>query len=233
MFGLGQGRRYRLFRIAGFGIYVEPSLLILLLVLVLMGASGGAAGTIWGLVFAVMAFISIILHELGHAITIRRLGYGESEIILHGLGGLTQWRGNANRRDRILISLAGPGVNLVLGGISWLIVHFTGMPTEFLAHTVIQTWLWVNLGWAVFNLLPIWPMDGGHVMRYALVSPGRSQRETLRVSLTISVVAAGIVAALGLVAGQIFITVLLGLILFTNYQEYQRLKGPPTSYYGY
>lgn len=233
MLGFGQGNRFRLFRIAGFPVFAEPSLLILLILFLVLGASGGAAGTIWGLIFAVVAVGSIILHELGHAMAVRRLGYGESVIVLHGLGGLTQWRGEASRRDRILISLAGPGVNVVLGSIALVIVLITGLPDEFLARSAVQAWLFVNLGWAAFNLMPIWPLDGGHVTRYALATPGRPQRETLRLSLTISMVAAGLLIAAGLYYRQLFVAILLGFILFSNYQEYQRLKGPPPSFYGY
>ncbi len=124
-------------------------------------------------------------------------------------------------------------MNLVLGLIALVVVLFTGMPGEFLARSAIQAWLWVNLGWAVFNLMPIWPLDGGHVTRYALATPGRPKREALRLSLTISMVAAGVLIAAGLYYRQLFVAILLGLILFSNYQEYQRLKGPPPSFYGY
>lgn len=232
MMGLGQGPRKRLFKLFGFPIYAEVSLVILLLVVLLAGAGHGPQGTIAALVFAVVALFSIVAHELGHALVIRKLGYGSSTIVLHGLGGVCQWRGNASRRDRILIALAGPAVNLVIGGLVAAIVLPLGLPGELIAHSALWALLVTNLGWAVFNLLPIWPLDGGHVLRYA-VAGHRSRTETVQLSLTVSMVTAGLVAIAGLINGWIFLAVLLGLIIFMNYRELQRLKGPPESFYGY
>lgn len=228
---LGQGRKYKLFKLLGFPIYAESSALFLLLLFVLMSAGTGAQGTIRGLVFAAVAFISIVFHEMGHALAIRGLGHGESEIVLHGLGGVCRWRGRATRRDRILIALAGPAAGLVLGGIAWLVWALVGPPGEFLLRAFMWAMLWINIVWSLFNLMPIWPLDGGHVVRYALA--GRtSQRQSVALSLQVSMVAAGLLIAVGLMFREVFVVVLLGFILYNNYQEFQSLKGPPTSAYG-
>jgi stage IV sporulation protein FB len=232
MMGLGQGRKKRLFTIFGHSVYAEISLVILLLLVLLAGSGGGPQGIIAALVFVVVALFSIVAHELGHAMAVRKLGYGTSTIVLHGLGGVCQWRGNANRKERILIALAGPGVNLVLGGVTGAFVLALGMPTELLSRSALYALLFANLGWAIFNLMPIWPLDGGHVLRYALL--GRKPRdETVRLSLTVSMVTAGLLAIGGLLYGWFFVTILLGLIIFMNYRELQAVKGPPGSFYGY
>ena len=108
LFGAGQGQRFRLFKILGFPVFAESSVLFLIVLFLFMGASGGARATVGSLVFIAVAFVSIVIHELGHALAVRRLGHGESTIVLHGLGGVCQWRGAPSGRDRILIALAGP-----------------------------------------------------------------------------------------------------------------------------
>jgi stage IV sporulation protein FB len=232
MMGLGQGPKRRLFKLFGHSVYAEVSLVLLLLIVILAGSGRGPEGIIAALVFAVVALFSIVVHELGHAMAVRRLGYGHSTIVLHGLGGVCQWRGDANRKERIVIALAGPGVNLVIGGVVGALVLALGFPGELIARSAVWALLFTNLGWAVFNLLPIWPLDGGHVLRYALA--GRKPRgETVRLSLTVSMVTAGLLAVGGLLYGWIFLTVMLGLIVFMNYRELQATKGPPTSFYGY
>lgn len=230
---VGQSRRHKLFTLFGFPIYGESSALFLLVIFLLFFAGSGAEAAVRGLVFVAVAFVSIILHELGHAFAIRRLGYGNSEIVLHGMGGVCQWRGQANRRDRILIALAGPGAGLAAGLLALAFVLPFGMPSEPAFYYFVQAVLWINIGWSVFNLMPIWPLDGGHVLRYSLMGRGRSQRQTTEQSLQISMVTAGLLAVFGLLKGQMFIAVLLGFILYNNYQELQRLKGPPTSARGY
>ena len=233
MFG-GTGQRFRLFRLFGFPLYVEPSIFILILLYLFIGSTGGPEGTIRALVFCLVAFLSIIIHELGHALTIRKLGYGQSTIVLHGLGGICQWRGTPTRKHRILIALAGPGASLIIGLVLWLgvVVPF-GYPKETLSSAALWAAVWVNLIWSGFNLLPIWPLDGGHVVRYALVSKRRSRHQTLELSLKISMVAAGVMIALGLWLNSIFVSVLLGFILYSNYKEWRQTQGPPSSFYGY
>ena len=229
---VGQGQRHRLFRIFGFPVFAETSALFLVLFFVLIASSQGAQGTIRGFIFAGVAFASILVHELGHAFAIRRLGYGDSEILLHGFGGMCRWRGQATRQHRILIAIAGPGAGLMIGGIA-LALYFTfGMPTEFALKSLVVAVLFINIGWSIFNLMPIWPLDGGHVVRYWLLGK-RSRTQTLTLSLQISMVVAGALGLTALFFREIFVTVLLAFILYSNYRELQQLKGPPPSIYGY
>jgi stage IV sporulation protein FB len=235
---LGQSNRFRLFRLFGTPVFAEPSMGILILLFVMLNAGQGAHGTARGLIFGLVAVASIIVHELGHALAIRRLGYGNSVIVLHGMGGVTQWRGSATRRDRILIALAGPAAGLALGGLVYLGHEVLGppAPTALILDDIIGALLFVNIGWSLFNLLPIWPMDGGHVVRYALASPRRPAAQALRTSLLVSMIAGGLLIVVAAIYQQIFIVVLIGFILYSNFQEWQHLKAPPPSsgtYRGY
>lgn len=230
---MGQGKKFRLFSLLGTQVYVQSSILILLVFYVLLGSGQGSAGIIHALVFAVIAFLSILVHEFGHAMMVRHQGLGKSDIILHGLGGLTYWRGTSDKRQRILVSLAGPLAGLALGGVTLAFTLAFGFPSEFLLSAIVQALLWINLGWSLINLLPIWPLDGGQILRTALTGRRRSGASATLLSLKISMVTAGAVVLLSIAFRTIFMAALFGLLLWSNYNELKQLKGPPESYYGY
>ncbi|MCA9561927.1 MAG: M50 family metallopeptidase [Myxococcales bacterium] len=233
---IGQtGKRYRLFQAFNVPVYADASVLMMLVLLLLLFSGRGPQGIVSGLIFAAVGVVGILIHEFGHALAVRKLGYGASVIVLHGLGGVTQWRGQAKRRDRILIALAGPAAGLLVG-IPVFVATFFIQTNSPLVVALVQAWLVVNIGWSVFNLMPVYPMDGGHVIRTALATPRRSQRDAVRISLIVSMTTAGVLAALGLYIQLVFVVFLMAFMGYANYQEYRRLTGPPQSgsgFYGY
>src|SRR4051794_14917538 len=97
------------------------------------------------LVWMAVVFVSILVHELGHAVAIRRHG-ATPEISLHWMGGTTSWRAvlPLRRRDHVIISLAGPGAGFLLAGLVLLVqrlVPATSIPP--LGHEAIADLLWV------------------------------------------------------------------------------------------
>lgn len=130
-----------------------------------------------------MLFGSILLHEIGHAIAFTVTGFKVRTIALEIWGGYTvaetgvsHWRLPLGKY--FWTSFAGPGVNLLIAVVVWR--YFLGSPdwTEAqdlmrLSGTLIQFyWAWllaINLYLAVLNLLPLYPMDGGHVFRAILM----------------------------------------------------------------
>jgi len=149
-------KSWRLGAVLGFPIEINLSFLILLgLVFV---AFGGVAGV----VIVSLAFGSILLHELGHAVVARRLGVRISGIELGFLGGaakMVDLPRSANHE--IAIAAAGPAVSLALAGL--------GLGLGALLHLpLIATIGWINLVLAGFNLIPALPMDGGRILRAAL-----------------------------------------------------------------
>lgn len=143
-------------RILGFPVRVNLSFLLLLgLVMVWMGG-------VTGLALVSVAFASVLLHELGHAVVARRLGVRIKEIELHFFGGAAKMLDMPRRpRDEIQIAAAGPAVSLVLSAALYAGAALTGWEGFFWPAVV-------NLGIAVFNLLPALPMDGGRILRAAL-----------------------------------------------------------------
>jgi len=109
---------------------------------------------------------SIVAHELGHSLVSRKLGLPVPTIILFIFGGLAQLKHEPQRpRDEFLIASAGPLVSLVLafgfGILVWVDPNSIGTPL-----VAFGRWLgMVNLGLALFNLLPGFPLDGGRILR--------------------------------------------------------------------
>ena len=155
------------FKVAGIPVRVEP---IFFVISVLFGlqVAQDETGAVDGLVVLVwigVTFVSILVHELGHALTLKAFGQ-PSEITLQGLGGVTVSRRHLDRTKSVMVSLAGSVTALVL---LWL-------PAQALDHSVWwneqERWLralvtftaFANLWWSVANLLPIRPLDGGNVV---------------------------------------------------------------------
>ena len=177
----GPGRE-RSIRLAGIPIRVEPAFV---LVLGLLGFAG--RGTLLAAVeWVVLAGISVLLHELGHAAAYRRFGIQPS-IRLWSFGGLTYGEALSPARS-IIVSLAGPVTGLLVGAavaaVSWVAgsVMNTGSP-EF--EQVVADLLYINIAWSLFNLLPVLPLDGGNVAAAAFRAAGRGEAPATILSLVV------------------------------------------------
>lgn len=176
-----------------------------------------ATGVAWTLVL----FVSVLFHELGHALVARRFGARPS-ITLHGFGGLTTYAdpGGLTRARRALISLAGPFAGFLFGAlVLWLTrPGFVGKLTPGQAEIRAMVLL-VNIGWGVLNLAPVLPFDGGHVLDAAL---GPKRAVATRVIGAVFAVALA-VAALGILRTVIVLPLLFGLAAWSNYQQARQL----------
>ena len=237
--------RYDLnFTLAGFRVRVHP---LFWLIAVLLGYSSGDILQIFIWVFVV--FISILVHELGHALAFRRYGLS-SQIVLHFAGGLTipestQW-GNrwANvalgPNQNIFISLAGPGAGfllaalviagVILSGGSVLTTRLLGfIPVPAMAllpfggnvlNMFVTALLWVNIFWGVINLMPVYPLDGGSVIRNVLLQA--DPLDGVRKSLWVSVVAGILIALIAFFfLRSLYMALLFGFLAFQSYQSLQ------------
>jgi membrane-associated protease RseP (regulator of RpoE activity) len=236
--------RYDLrFSIAGIPVSVHP---LFWLITLLLGSTGDLLLIpIWILVI----FVSILVHELGHALAFRRYGQ-RSRIVLHFAGGLTipepvSWgSGYANvglsPNQHIFITLAGPGAGFLFAALIIILVTLVGgsiittrlfgfipLPLNALLpfggrvlSVMVSMLLWVNVFWGLINLVPVYPLDGGSVTRNVLVQV--DPIDGVRKSLWISVIAGGLLALAGLIfMRSIFIALLFGLLAFQSYQSLQ------------
>ena len=141
------------------------------------------------------AFISILLHELGH-VWMGRLFGTDGHIVLYGMGGLAIGsNGLSARWKRILVSFAGPAIQLLFFGV--LVGTMVGMSLAghpLAERTPLMHMMWmlvgINLYWPLLNLLPIWPLDGGMITREVCTgaSPSRGLLVSLWISLIVSVI---------------------------------------------
>lgn len=128
-----------------------------------------------GIAFIFAVFAIIVLHELGHALTALHFGIKTRDITLLPIGGVARMeRIPEDPRQELLIALAGPAVNLVLAGALFLILagKSLALPSEFIKGegNLLDQLFWVNISLALFNLLPMFPMDGGRVLRAILAT---------------------------------------------------------------
>jgi Zn-dependent protease len=169
--------------------------------------------------FVLIAAVSILLHEMGHAVAFRHYGASPT-ITLMGFGGLTTGPGNLGPRKDIVVSLAGPLSQLVLLGLpAWWLWSNSVSPSADV-ETLLGQLLWINIGWPVLNLAPILPLDGGHVTASVidLVRPGAGRRSAQVVSIT---VALGVMVWAGR-TGWVFLALLAAFFLVQNVMALSR-----------
>lgn len=129
----------------------------------------GPAPYLIALLFVVALLLSVLLHELGHAVVSLRSGIGVRGITLELLGGYTEMESEAPRpRAELLVALAGPAVSLLLGGLG--VALFTLTEPGTVARELAFQLALSNLLIAVLNLLPGLPLDGGRALRAAVWS---------------------------------------------------------------
>lgn len=163
-----------------------------------------------------VVFGGVLIHELGHAVAVRRQGF-EATIELHGFGGLTSWSGASllAPRERALISAAGPAVGIAVGAAALAMAKLVP-PGQPLLGELLQYAVWVNLGWGLLNLLPVLPLDGGMIVASLVESIwGPGALYTVRV---LSVVVCVGLCALALSAGWLWSAVLTGVLAISNLQ---------------
>jgi Zn-dependent protease len=195
------------FRVAGIPVRVEVYFFVIIGLLAWeFNANTPKLGFI--LAFVGIAFVSVVVHELGHALAFRAFGV-EPHITLVGLGGVTTGSGRLSSRQHIVVSLAGPLTVLVLFGIPLVWLDHLGTVTSFDGQRYLTEALWIIVGWSLINLLPMLPLDGGNVALQIAdtVTKGRGRRPTEIMSIVLAAIAALLVVRTqpGLVLLPIFI----------------------------
>ncbi|HKM82685.1 MAG TPA: site-2 protease family protein [Candidatus Acidoferrum sp.] len=137
-------------------------------------------GEYWllGALTAIMLFVSVLLHELGHSVVAKRYGIPVPRITLFIFGGVSQIASEpTNAASEFWIAIAGPAVSFALGAIFWELRPVFASVPALLALTKYMGLM--NLGLGVFNLIPAFPLDGGRVFRAIIWAiSGNFQRAT-------------------------------------------------------
>ena len=164
----------RLFRIAGIEVFLHWSWFLVAIYEIQM-MSGRYSSPVWAALEYLGLFAMVTLHEFGHALACRQTGGQAEQIFLWPLGGIA-FVSPPPRAGAMLWSIAaGPLVNVALVPILSLAQYTAaraGWVTTNLDAYLVLMWLWrINLALLVFNLLPIYPLDGGQILRALLWFP--------------------------------------------------------------
>jgi Zn-dependent protease len=170
--------------------------------------------------------LSILVHELGHALVFRYLFRTSSGIVLHGFGGTTLPLQHFSRRcgfrgtlAHCFLSFAGPLAGFLLAFVMIGLRYVTPAdvsPALVLFRYFLSWTAAISIFWGIINLLPIYPMDGGHISReiFLFFSP----RQGVQFSLGLSMMIAALLAVLAL-QYNVFITFFFVYFAYQNYQE--------------
>jgi Zn-dependent protease/CBS domain-containing protein len=165
---------YRIGSVGGVDVYVRASWLVIAGVIAVLLAPRveevepglGALKYVAGLAFAVLLYLSVLLHEMSHALMARRFGLPVRSISLHFLGGMTEIEGEAaTPGHEFKIAVVGPLTSLAVGVGALLLV--LAVP-DGLTRMALQGLAGANLIVGVLNLVPGLPLDGGRVLRAAV-----------------------------------------------------------------
>jgi Zn-dependent protease len=168
--GIRQGTIH-LFRVAGIDVYLHWSWFIIAIIEVVY-LRNRYTSIVWSVLEYLALFVIVLLHEFGHALACRQVGGKANRIMLWPLGGVA-FVDPPLRPGPMLWSLAaGPLVNVALMvplGAAYFLVSSRGWPDPSPDPYTWLNWIfWINIGLLVFNLLPIYPLDGGQILRSLL-----------------------------------------------------------------
>ncbi|MCU0311604.1 MAG: site-2 protease family protein [Acidimicrobiales bacterium] len=202
-------------RLFGIPVRFEPAFFVIVLLLGLPQSPEFVVS------WVVIATVSVLVHELGHAVAFRAYGL-DADVVLHGFGGLTTAEGTLPPSGRIVTSLAGPLSALVLFGLPALLLEQSGSAPEGAAATIVTQVVWINVGWSLLNLLPVLPLDGGHV--FLAICDGLTRGRGRRAAEILSVAVAGALAVWALWAGWVLAAVMAGGLAALNLFQLRKVR---------
>lgn len=217
---------FRLFRIP---VRIHLWFWLMALWLWTLNSEEGWAGLV---IWVLVVFQGILMHELGHALVGRAFGR-QPRIELIALGGLTWWEQSEPMSPgrSLVVSAAGPAVGIFIGSLALVLMDVLRVPDPSLARYAFRSLIFVNLGWGVLNLMPVLPLDGGNIVAslMELVAPSRGRLLACYVSFAVI----GLLFAVTVTFKQYPATILLFLLAFSTYQafraERQRMVAGPSN----
>ena len=194
---------WNLGKIAGIPIRMHLTLVLLLGWITLSYATSGASvrATGLGVVLVLAIFAIIVVHELAHALVARHYGVATRDIMLLPVGGIASLERMPERpAQELAVALVGPMVNLALAAV---LLPFRG--------PFVDELIYINVGLALFNLLPAFPMDGGRALR-ALLAMNMPPERATDIAASLGRVLAVVLAIIGLFFNPML--VLIGVVVW-------------------
>lgn len=211
-------------KIFGIPVFVHWTFWILIVWIFLMqvGTNGSFDDGLRAVLFISLLFVCVVLHEFGHALTAKRFGVVTRNITLYPIGGISSFESMPERPvHELLISLAGPSVNILIAIVLWVYLSLSGQVVDLSSiegkngqiATLPFTFslLLANLILATFNLIPAFPMDGGRVFR-AVLGLAMDKTTATRIAASLGQFLAIVFVSLGFFYN--FWLVFIGLFIF-------------------
>jgi Zn-dependent protease len=210
-------------KIFGVNVRVEATVLLLAaFVIVNDFGRSGTAGLLGGATFAVLLIFSIYLHEMGHAFAGRLFGIRTLDVTLTFFGGYARLVGVPRGSfQNVVVSFGGPATNLLIAAVLyWYAANVDG------TSELVYRLAYVNLFLGLFNLLPGYPLDGGHIAA-AVLSNFMPMSRARTITGYIGVAIGFLLIVLGLQSGlNGAFTMMIGLMLImAASQEIQTNRG--------
>jgi stage IV sporulation protein FB len=223
----------RLFNFRGHSVSVAHTYLFLIMFVLATGREISH-----GVIFVFAISFSILWHEFGHAFAFQRYNCGPSDILLHGFGGETvnPWFSRLPRKKSMFVSFAGPLAGLILGlplmGL-WIAKQYQvlGPDADWTAYLylnaestlldyLLMNLVYINIVWSVFNLLPIWPMDGGMIFRQFIA---KWSKKSYYYTGSLSMILLAPLLFLAISVKEPFLAIILVML---GFQSFQLIKAP-------
>ena len=201
------------FRVFGVPVRVHPMFWLIAALL------GWTLPPVEQVLWIAVVFVSILVHEMGHALSSRRFGL-RSHIVLHSMGGLTIPEGAPRRTagwKHALIALSGPGAGFLLAFAAYLFLPVLGSTASGPFGAFYFHLIWVNLVWGLVNLLPVSPLDGGHVARAILTDLAGVRGYSI--ASILSFVTAGVVIVVAWQLNQPLLAIFFAYFAFAEWQR--------------
>jgi Zn-dependent protease len=204
-----------LFRVAGIDLFMHWSWFVVA-VIEIASREGRYSSLVWSALEYLGLFAIVLMHEFGHALACRQVGGTADRIMLWPLGGVA-FVNPPQRPGALLWSLAaGPLVNVallpILGGL-FLLVRMAGLKGSAPdAYTLVQWMLIINISLLIFNILPIYPLDGGQILR-SLLWYGLGRARSLAVATVLGIIGAAGFILLALWYRSLWLLLIAGYML--------------------
>jgi len=216
--------RPRLFRIAGIDVYLDLGWFIAIVYLISQ-RKGEYSSILWSAAECLLLFLIVLLHEFGHSLACRQVGGTANRIVLWPLGGVAYATPPPRPGALLWTIAAGPLVNVVLLPVFFMLVLATRGWEESAPdarHLAVMLFR-IDLGLLIFNILPIYPLDGGQIL-HALLWFWLGFKRGLLAAIRVGV--AGGLGLLGLAvwAGDWWLGLIALFILSRCWQSYQQAR---------
>ena len=219
----------RLFSVRGIGVWLHWSWLVVAM-WVISSRQGFYHSPIWNVAEYLALFGLVLLHEFGHALACRQVGGQAERIVLWPLGGVAYVAPPFRPGAQLWSIAAGPLVNVAL--IPTFVVGSTVLAAAGVAPESQDFWTWlktiefINGLILVFNLLPVYPLDGGQILR-SLLWFGLGPRRSLLIATSIGLVGVVGLLALALLLKSIWIGIIALFISSNCWRAFQMARGAP------